>query len=334
MLRIKSVIDPKKIDYIISNHSELDHSGSLEQTISMCEPGKVFASSQGVLNLKAHFGESFPVQEVANNSELSLGKDKLKFIESRMLHWPDSMITLLEGENVLFSNDIFGMHYASTERFDDEIDESKWLYYAKKYYANIILPYCKIVANFLGLVAKLGLNPKIICPDHGLIWRKDPTKIVKLYADWASQKSIKKALVVYDTMWGSTAKMASSITDGLKSVGVSVKQMSLHFTHRSDVVAEIIDSNALIMGTPILNQGMYPSLADLLCYLKGLRKENLKGAVFGSYGWSDAPLNKFEEEVKNIGVQIVAPLVKSRFVPTEEVLHNCYELGKKVGESL
>ncbi len=334
MLRIKSVIDPSKIDIIVSNHSELDHSGALLQTISACKPSKIYASVMGAQNLKENLVQDLPVEAVGNGSEIIIGKDKLKFVESRMLHWPDSMIALLEEENVLFCNDIFGMHFASTERFDDELEENTWLYQAKKYYANIILPYSKIVTSFLAQVKKLGINPKIICPDHGLIWRKNPARIVELYADWAAQKSIKKALVVYDTMWGSCNKMAASITDGLKSAGVTVKQMSLHFSHRSDVVAELLDSDALIMGTPVLNQEIYPSLADLLCYLKGLRKQGLKGGVFGSYGWSDFPLNKFEEDVKNIGVEIVAPLVKSKFVPTENVLQECFTFGKTVGEKL
>lgn len=332
--RIKSVIDTSKIDIIISNHSELDHSGSLPQALKLFKPKEIYASSQGVLNLRAHLGEGFPVKAVANKSEMSLGKDKLRFIESRMLHWPDSMITLLEGENILFCNDIFGMHFASSQRFDDEMIESDWLFYAKKYYANIILPYSKIVTAFLGEIVKMGISPKIICPDHGLVWRKDPNKIVNLYAKWSSQKSIKKALVVYDTMWGSTAKMAAAITDGLKEEGVIVKQMSLHSTHRSDVAAELLDSDALILGTPVLNQEIYPSLADLLCYLKGLRKQGLKGGVFGSYGWSDFPLLNFENEVKKIGVKICCPLVKSRFVPTQEVLQNCFNFGKSIGGEL
>ncbi len=330
--RIKSVIDPQKIDLIISNHAELDHSGSLKAAIADIKPEHVYASTLGAANLKAHLGEDLPVEIIPNGGSLDLGEDSLTFIESRMLHWPDSMICLLKKANILFCNDIFGMHYASSYRFDDEVAERDWLYEAKKYYANIILPYSKIVTAFLGQVTKLGIKPSVICPDHGPIWRKDPERIVNLYAEFAAQKNRNKVIVIYDTMWGSTEKMACAVTDGLISAGVEVKQMSLHATHRSDAATELLDAAGLILGTPVLNQEIYPSLGDLITYFKGLKKQNLIGAAFGSYGWSDGAITGLETIMKEkLGVEIAAPCVKSRFVPTEEKLKECFELGRTVG---
>ena len=333
--RIKSVIDPKKVDIIISNHAELDHSGSLKMAIADMAPEHVYASVMGTANLKAHLGEDLPVEAIANGGSLDIGQDSLTFIESRMLHWPDSMICLLKKENVLFCNDIFGMHYASCRRFDDEVCEKEWLYEAKKYYANIILPYSKIVTAFLGQVTKMGIKPSIICPDHGPIWRKDPSKIVNMYAEFAAQKNKNKVLVIYDTMWGSTEKMAASVTDGLTAAGVEAKQMSLHAVHRSDAATELLDSAGLVLGSPVLNQELYPSLGDLITYFKGLKKQNLVGAAFGSYGWSDGALNELETIMKEkLNIEIAAPAVKSRFVPTEDKLKECFELGLAVGKKV
>ena len=227
------------------------------------------------------------------------------------------------------------MHYASCKRFDDEVCEKEWLYEAKKYYANIILPYSKIVTAFLGQVTKLGIKPSIICPDHGPIWRKDPSKIINMYAEFAAQKNKNKVLVIYDTMWGSTEKMAASVTDGLIAAGVEVKQMSLHAAHRSDAATELLDSAGLVLGSPVLNQELYPSLGDLITYFKGLKKQNLVGAAFGSYGWSDGALNELETIMKEkLNIEIAAPAVKSRFVPTEEKLKECFALGMAVGKKV
>ena len=330
--RIKSIIEPSKIDIIISNHAEFDHSGALKMAVADMKPQHIYASTMGAANLKAHLGNDLPVEALANNSSLNIGDDSLTFIESRMLHWPDSMVCLLKNENILFCNDIFGMHYASSKRFDDEVCETEWFYEAKKYYANIILPYSKIVVAFLAQVKRLGINPSVICPDHGPIWRKDISKIINLYAGFAAQKNKNKALVIYDTMWGSTEKMAAAVSDGIISTGVEVKQMSLHSTHRSDAAAELLDSAALVIGSPVLNQEIYPSLGDLLTYFKGLKKQNLVGAVFGSYGWSEGALNGLETFLKeSLNVEIVCPAVKSRFVPTEEKLKECFELGRNIG---
>lgn len=334
MERIQSVIDPKKIQIIISNHSEMDHSGALPQAVEAIEPEEVYVSDMGFKDITAQFHRDLKLKTVKTGDRIDVGGDTVSFVEARMLHWPDSMFSYLEKENVLFTNDVFGMHYATGKLFDDENEERLWLYEAEKYYANIVLPYSDIVLRFLAQVQKMGLSPKMIAPDHGFIWRKDPSKIINLYAKWAAQAPNNKAVVVYDTMWGSTEKMACYITDGLRAGGTVVKQLSMHSNHRSDVVTELLDASALIIGSPVLNSNIFPAMADVLCYLKGLRKKGLVGAAFGSYGWNGAPIDELTKILESMNVQVVAPAIKSPFVPDENIKKQCRDLGLLVSQKI
>ena len=334
MERIKSVIDPKDIKIIISNHSELDHAGALPQTVDAINPEEVYVSDMGFKDITAQFHCDLKLKTVKTGDRIDIGGDTISFVEARMLHWPDSMFSYLEKENVLFTNDVFGMHYATSKLFDDENEERLWLYEAEKYYANIVLPYSDIVLRFLAQVQKMGLSPKIIAPDHGFIWRKDPSKIVELYAKWAAQAPKNKALVVYDTMWGSTEKMATYIADGLREGGTIVKQLSMHSNHRSDVATEILDASALIIGSPVLNSQIFPAMADVLCYLKGLRKKGLVGAAFGSYGWNGSPVDELTKILESMNVEVVSPAIKYPFVPDENIKKACRELGLLVSQKI
>ncbi len=334
LARIKDVLDPKQIEIIISNHAEMDHSGALLQAVADMQPTEVYASAMGVKNLQAQLHPNFSIKAVKTGDKIDVGGDTLSFVEARMLHWPDSMLAYLEKEDVLFTNDVFGMHYATSKLFDDENDEQVWIYEARKYYANIVLPYSDIVTRFLGQVQQMGLSPKLIAPDHGFIWRKDPAKIIHLYAQFAAQKPTNKAVIVYDTMWGSTEKMASAIADGLRQGGTTVKQLSMHACHRSDVVTQLLDAGALLIGSPVLNSTIFPAMADVLCYLKGLKKKHLIGAAFGSYGWNGAPIDGLTKNLEEMGVEVVSPAVKCCFVPDEMQLAACEELGKLVSQKL
>lgn len=334
MERISSVIDPKKIEIIISNHSELDHSGALPQTVAAVEPEEVYVSAMGLKNLTGHFHRDLKLKVVKTGDKIDIGGDTISFVEARMLHWPDSMFSYLEKENILFSNDVFGMHYATNRLFDDENDERIWLTQAEKYYANIVLPYSDIVLRFLEQVKKMGLSPKIIAPDHGFLWRKDPSKIVQLYAKWAAQAPKNKAVVVYDTMWGSTEQMARQIADGLRAGGSEVKVLSMHSNDRSKVALELLDSSALVIGSPVLNSQIFPSMADVLCYLKGLRKKGLIGAAFGSFGWNGSPIDSLTKTLEEIGAEVICPAVKSPFVPDENNKKECFELGQQISKKL
>ncbi len=334
LARIQSVLDPKKIEIIISNHAEMDHSGALLQAVADMQPSAVYASAMGVKNLVAQLHPSFEIKPVKTGDKIDVGGDTFSFVEARMLHWPDSMLAYLEKENILFTNDVFGMHLATSKLFDDENDEQIWQQEARKYYANIVLPYSEIVTRFLGQVQQMGLSPKMIAPDHGFIWRKDPSKIVKLYAEFAAQKPTNKAVIVYDTMWGSTDKMACAIADGLLQGGTEVKLFSMHACHRSDVITEVMGAGALLIGSPVLNSQIFPAMADVLCYMKGLKPKNLIGAAFGSYGWNGAPVDSLTKTLEEMGIEVVSPAVKSCFVPDEAKLQECEQLGKLVSQKL
>jgi len=226
------------------------------------------------------------------------------------------------------------MHLATLERFADEIPAATLEYEGATYYANIVLPYSAIVLKALEKVAAAGLKIKIIAPDHGPIWRKDIGWIIDLYKKWASQKPTAKAVVVYATMWHSTEKMARAISEALAQAGVKVKLLSMNETHRSEVVYEVLDAGALIVGSPTLNNNILPQMADVMTYLKGLKPVNLVGAAFGSFGWSGESVKHLEAVLKEMKVDIVAESIAVRNVPGNDVLEKCHELGKTIAAEL
>ena len=332
--RIASVVEPGKIRYIISNHSEMDHSGSLPEVIRLLKPEKVFASVMGTRALKEHFHLDREIIALKDGESLNLGKLKLTFLETRMLHWPDSMVTYLHDDALLFSQDGFGMHLASSERFADQIPADILAGEAASYFANILLLYSPLILKLLERVGKLNLPIKIIAPDHGPVYRQNLDWILQSYARWAARKPTGKAVVVYDTMWQSTEKMARAIGEGLAAGGAGVKLLSLKSSHRSDVATEILDAGALLVGSPTLNNGLFPTVADCLTYLKGLRPQNLTGAAFGSYGWSGESVGEIEGILKEMKVNLVQEGLKVKFVPDREALEKCFSLGKAVAEKI
>ena len=334
LYRIASVIDPAKIDYVISNHAEFDHSGCLPAIIDEVKPERVFASPRGVEALERHFHLGREITAVKENEGLSLGGATLSFVETPMMHWPESMFTYFAEERVLFSSDAFGMHLATSERFADEIDPSILEYEGAKYFANILMPLSAVVAKGLERVSRLGLAIDTIAPAHGPIWRKDLAKVVGRYATWAAQKRTKKAVVVYDTMWQSTDIMARAIGDGLAGGGVSAKLMPLKSCHRSDVALEMLDAGALIVGSPALNNTIFPTVSDVLTYLRGLKPRGMIGAAFGSYGWSGEVLSQLSEALRAMSVDVVSEGVRVKFVPDAEALGECRALGALVAEKL
>ena len=335
MARIASLIDLQRIEYIISNHSEMDHSGALGWVIERVKPEKVFASVMGARTLKEHFHWDVEVVPVKTGESLDLGDMKITFLETRMLHWPDSMFSYLEDEGVLFSQDAFAMHLASSSIFADELDRGLVERETATYYANILMPYSPLVLKLLDQVKEMGIRPRVVATDHGPIWRReeDIAWILGLYKKWALQKPTRKAVIAYDTMWGSTDLMARTMADGLAAGGAKVKLTPLSGSKRSDVATEVLDAGALLVGSPTLNNNMFPSVADVLTYLKGLRPQNLIGAAFGSYGWSGESVKQVREVLEAMKVEVVGE-VKSRYVPTREVLQECYSLGLQIAQRL
>jgi len=332
--RIASVIDPGDITYIISNHSEMDHSGCLPEVIQAVKPEKVFASVMGANALAEHFHLDREIVAVKDGESISLGNMNSSFVETRMLHWPDSMFTYLAEDGVLFSQDVFSMHLASTERFDDEIDGDILEDEAAKYFANILLPLSTPVSRLLEKIGGLDVTKGIVATDHGPIWRKDVSRILELYSRWAAQKPTKNAVVVYDTMYESTALMAQAIAEGIRAGGADAKLLPLRACHRSDVATEILDAGALLVGSPTFNNNIFPTVADALTYLKGLKPRNLIGAAFGSYGWSGEAVGQVEDVLRGMKVDLIGESIKVKYVPDDEALAQCYSQGMLVAEKL
>jgi len=331
--RIASIIDPEKIDYIISNHSEMDHSGCLAEVMDIVQPERVFASAKGVMALNAHFGLGDKVEKINKKEPLDLGNMSLTFIETPMVHWPDSMFTYLDKDKVLFSNDAFGMHLASSERFDDELNFGILEEETAKYYANILLPTSKLVNKLPKSLDKLG-ELELIAPDHGPIWRSHKKDVLDWYGKWSSRELKEKAVILYDTMWGSTAKIARAIAEGLMSEGIQYKLMPLQQNDRSEVALEVLDASALIVGSPTLNANLFPTVADALAYLEGLNPGTPNGAVFGSYGWSDKSTGKLEEWLTRMKIELVETKLTSNYVPGADALLAGFELGVEVAQQI
>ena len=331
---ISQVIDPKTIDYVISNHTEMDHSGGLPQVMKLIgEDTPLYCSSMGLKSLPAHFQSHWNYQAVKSGDELSLGGRSLSFLETRMLHWPDSMFTWLKEDKILFSSDAFGQHYAGFEIFDDRIGDAI-MPHAKKYFANILFPYSKLILKLLDQIHQLGLEFNMICPDHGIIWRNDPGKIIDAYARWSRQDTACKAVIVYDTMWHSTQRMAETIAEGLNEEGIAVRPFHLRSFDRSDIMAEVLDARAVIVGSPTLNNGLFPTIADFLAYMKGLKPQHRIGAAFGSYGWSGEAVKLIEKELETMGCDPIEPALSIRYVPDRKALDQCVAFGRKIGKAI
>jgi flavorubredoxin len=332
---IKKLIDPKKIDYLVVNHVEMDHSGSVPEIIELIEPEKVVCSPMGKRALIEHFGrDDWPFEVVETGQTLKLGKRTVTFLETRMLHWPDSMMSYIPEDKVLISSDGFGQHWATSERFDDEVPQAELFRHAAKYYANILLLFSPLVQKLIAKVQQMGIEIDTILPDHGLIWRTNPGGIIQAYDAWSRQVSKPKAVILYDTMWQATEQMAAAIGAGLKDEGVDFKLMNMKLCHRSDVMTEVLDARAVILGSATINNGMMPGMADVLCYMKGLRPAGKIGAAFGSYGWSGEAVKLLTEALRDMNIEAVSDGVRVKFQPTPQDLDRCAGLGRQIAAQI
>jgi flavorubredoxin len=331
--RIREIVNPAEIDFIVANHVEMDHSGSLHLITQEAGKAQVLTSEKfGEAGLLRTFHRDFRLLPVREGSELKLGKHKLRFIPIPMLHWPDSMCTYLEKEAILFPNDAFGQHLATSGRFDDEVDLAVVMAEAAKYYANILMPFGSLVS---GALEKLGkLNIRMIAPSHGIIWRSNPEKIVQSYASWAKGETRNKVVVIYDTMWESTERMAVALAEGVIKEGVETKLCRLSQSELSDIIAEVLEAKAIIVGSSTLNNGMLPRVAAFLHYLKGLKPQGKIGASFGSYGWGGGAKREIEQALKQAGVDVLDSELEVKFVPQREEIERCFQFGRKVAHQI
>jgi flavorubredoxin len=333
--QISQIIDPGKIDYLIVNHVEMDHAGSVREMVDLIKPSKVFCSAMAKKTMLAYnLPADYPYEVVKTGQSLSLGKKTVQFIETRMLHWPDSMFSYIPEDKLLISSDAFGEHWATSERFDDQVDMNELMLHAAKYYANILLLYSPLVQKLLADVQKLGLAIDMIAPDHGVIWRGKPQTILEAYDRWSKQVTTNKAVVIYDTMWYSTEKMALAIADGLLRENISTKVLNLRYNHRSEIITEILDAKAIIIGSSTLNNNMLPRMADILTYMKGLKPVNRIGAAFGSYGWSGEAVGQLTQYLQDMKFTLAAPGLKVLYGPNEDDLKQCAALGQQIGQMI
>jgi len=333
--KIESLVNPAEIDYLVVNHLEMDHSGGLPRFMERAPNAQIVATDNGIKGLARHYAGEWPLIKVKSGEEISLGTKTLQFLEAYMLHWPDSMFTYVKEDKLLLPNDGFGQHFASYQRFDDELSSLETVMEeAAKYFANILMPLAPLIPPLLKKVEKMGLQIEMIAPSHGIIWRSHLDKIIQAWTDWSTGVAEDRALIIYDSMWGSTDRMAKAIAQGMSQAGLENKLLHVRRNHYSDIVKEILTAKILVIGSPTINEGIFPSVAQLLSYLKGLHPLKKKGVAFGSYGWGGEAIKAMEGEMKDMGIAILEPGLGVIYVPGEEDLKSCMQLGERIAANL
>ena len=329
---LRKIIDLKKIDYVIANHAEIDHSGALPELMSHIPDAPIYCTANGIKSLRGHYHQDWNFHAVKTGDRLSLGKKELIFVEAPMLHWPDTMFCYLTGDNILFSNDAFGQHYATEFMFNDLVDRAELMEECIKYYANILTPFSAFVGKKIKEVLSFKLPVDIICTSHGVIWRDNPVQIVEQYLKWADSYKENQITIVYDTMWNGTRVMAENIASGIKQSDqkVNVKLYNLSKSDKNDVITEIFKSKAILVGSPTINRGILTAVAALLEEIKGLRFQGKKAAAFGCYGWSGESLKVISENLESAGFNVVDAGIRSLWNPDNKSIETCFEYGKKV----
>ena len=329
---VVSHTDLARVDYVVCNHAEPDHAGALARVMDALPQATLVCDRKCAATLGQYFGDrNWKTQIVANGDRLPLGRRSLRFVETPMVHWPESMFTYVPEEKLLFSMDAFGQHYATSARFDDEADLAIVMQEAQTYYANIVMPYAKAVLNVLDGVASLPIE--MIAPSHGLIWRRHVSEIVEAYRGWANHRPKPKVLVIYDTMWESTAQMARAIWEGASQPGIDAQLIFIRRSNLTHIAAETLDAAAVAFGSATLNRNMMPMAAATLNYLEGLRPLGKKAIAFGSYGWGKGAAEAIDETLRNrLEWQVLGDPIRSQYRPTPTVLDQCRQAGRSLAD--
>jgi len=329
---LKKEIDLHKIDYIIINHGEVDHSGALPELMKEIPDTPVYCTKNCVKSLKGQYHKDWNFATVKTGDRLSLGKKDLIFIEARMLHWPDSMFCYLTGDNVLFSNDAFGQHYASEFLFNDQVDQAELYQEAVKYYANILTPFSSFVVKKINEILSLNLPVSMILTSHGASWRDNPLQIVEQYMKWAQDYQENQITLIYDTMWNGTREMAEAIAAGIKAAkpDITVKQYNAGRSDKNDIITEVFKSKAILVGSPTINKGILSSISAILEEIRGLEFRNKKAAAFGTYGWSGESVKMISNLLRECGMELIDEGIRSLWNPDDEGRAQCFEFGKRI----
>jgi len=333
---LEQIIELKKIDLIVINHGEIDHSGALPELMKRIPQTPIYCTANAVKSLKGQYHEEWDFHVVKTGDKINLGTKELIFIEMPMLHWPDSMLCYLTGDNMVFSNDAFGQHYASEQLYNDLVDQGELAAECIKYYANILNPFSKLVAKKINDIVALQLPIDMICPSHGIIWRDKPLQIVEKYLQWAADYQENQITIIYDTMWNGTRRMAEEIAAGIRSAdpAVVVKILNSARTDKNDIITEVFKSKAIIVGSPTVNKGILSSLAGLLEEIKGLGFKNKKAAAFGAYGWGGESVKIINSILAESGFNVLNDGIRALWFPDDDALADCRKFGAAIVEKL
>ena len=324
---IAALTDPSKIDLVVCNHAEPDHSSGLTRVMKELPDATLVCDRKCAAALAQHHDTSrWKIRTVSTGDTLSLGRRTLQFIETPMVHWPESMFTYVPEERLLFSMDAFGQHYATSQHFDDEVSVATVMEEAKSYYANIVMPLARQVTNALRKARELEIE--MIAPAHGLIWRSQAREILEAYQRWAEFQVRPKVLVIYDTMWGSTGEMARAIHEGASLPGVEAQLIHVRHSNVTRIATEVLDAAAIAFGSSTLNQGLMPMAAAVLTYLKGLRPLGKVGFAFGSYGWGPGGPEGVDESLRAMRWDVLRDPLRAQYRPTADVLEECRQAGR------
>jgi anaerobic nitric oxide reductase flavorubredoxin len=334
---LKKEIDLTKIDFIIANHAEIDHSGALPELLKLIPDVPVYCTNNGIKSLKGHYHKEWNLKPVKTGDKIDIGNGKqLIVIEAPMLHWPDSMFVYMTGDNILFSNDAFGQHYATEHIFNDLVDQAELFAEAIKYYANILTPFSKLVINKIMEFVKLELPLDIICTSHGVIWRDNPMQIAEKYLEWADDYQENQVTLIYDTMWNGTRRMAEKIAEGIHKTDpeTTIKLYNSATTDKNDIITEVFKSKMILVGSPTINKGILSSVAGLMEEVRGLNFKNKKAAAFGAFGWSGESVRMIAELLKKSGFEVVDEGIKEEWNPDEDAMARCVSYGENIGKTL
>lgn len=331
--KLQKSIELSDIDYIIANHAEIDHSGALPEVMKHIPEKPIYCTSNGIKSLKGHYHKDWNFIPVKTGDSLDVGNGKkLIFVEMKMLHWPDSMACYLTNDNILFSNDAFGQHYASEYLFNDLVDQNELFNECLKYYANILTPFSALVRGKIDEILKLKVPIDIIAPSHGVIWRENPTEIIKKYIEWSEPYQENQITIIYDTMWDGTRRMAEAISEGIKKADnvVNIKLFNSSKTDKNDIITEVFKSKLILVGSPTINKGILTSVASLLEEIKGLGFKNKKAVAFGSYGWSGESIKNITKILEESGFEIIDNGIKALWNPNDDAINECVEFGARI----
>lgn len=327
---LKKQIALQQIDYIIAHHAEIDHSGALPELMREIPDTPIYCTATGAKILKGHYHQDWNFVPFKTGDTLDIGSSQLIFVEAKMLHWPDSSFTYMTGDNILFSNDAFGQHYASELMYNDLVDQAELYQECIKYYANILTPFSPLVTKKIQEVLSLDLPVNMIAPSHGVIWRDNPAQIINKYLEWADNYQENQITIVYDTMWNGTKKMAEAIAEGISAAdsSVAVKLFNVGRSDKNDVLTEVFKSKAFLVGSSTINRGILSGAASILEMIAGLGFKNKKAGAFGSYGWSGESVKIIEARLKDAKLDVIEPGLKVLWNPDTESYSQCVEFGK------